>query len=169
MLRSIGGAMANQNHARKMRLQRYAGCYFPFKPPGHWRDGACCYCGNPAQNRDHVPPLVWVESLGQSWFYEASIPLVWVPSCAECNILLGAERLFTIAERTAWLLRKYETRYQQLLSSPRWTQGEINELTGRTKKAIERWAQIRLNLGRRLVILSENERVRAMREELQTD
>lgn len=85
-------------------------------------------------------------------------------ACAECNMLLGAERLFTVAERTSWLIKKYEHRYQELLGSPRWTRGQIDELSGRTKKAIERWAQVRLNLGRRLVILAENEAMRSVRD-----
>ncbi len=154
---------------RKRLAVKYSACYLPFKPPGHWRNGSCCYCANPANNRDHIPPLVWVQAMGLSWFEDRRIPLVWVPACAECNHLLGAERLFTIAERTSWLLKRYAERYRELLASPRWNQGEINELTGRTKRAIQDWATVRAGLGRRLAILGENEAVRHLPQDVQAD
>lgn len=161
--------IAEANRRRSKRQQRYNCVYFPFKPPGHWRDNSCCYCGNQAESRDHIPPLVWIEALGLSWFEERNLATVWVPSCIECNNLLRDERLFTIGERTSWLLRQYEKRYQGILQAPKWTEVEINELRGRLRKSIREWSTAKLGIGRRLIILSENEILRAVRDDVRGD
>lgn len=139
----------------------------PFKPPGHWKLDSCCYCGAPSEHKDHVPPLEWMEALGVDWFHSKGITPVWVPACAECNLLLSATKIFTVAERTHYLLDKYRCRYAKLMKSPKWLKAELEELTGRTKDAITEWQQFRTGLTRRLAILGENKAVRPVPKEVQ--
>ena len=145
-------------------LARYGRLYFPFKPPGFWQDSSCCYCGNPAQSRDHIPPLAWMYCLGPGYFERERLLVVWVPCCLECNSALGDQKLFTIKERTFYLLRYYEHKFEKLHEFPRWHDHEIGELHGRLKQFIENSETYRAGAGRRLSILAENCDVRTVRE-----
>lgn len=157
--------MASKRAKDRQRLSsKFGALYFPFKPPGHWRDSSCVYCGDIAEARDHIPPMVWLDVLGTDYFHSSQSLIVWVPSCWECNAALGDRRLFTIRERTLWLLGHYCRKYQRLLRSEAWSIDELAELTGRLKQAIEGYASRQLGIDRRISILEENLQVRLMRE-----
>ena len=140
----------------------------PFKPPGHWRENACVYCGNQADSKDHIPPLAWIEALGPSHFDKLGLLIVWVPSCKECNIALRDNKLFTIRERTGWLIDHYTRKYDKYAHVPVWTQEQLNELRGKLKAAVAHFASYQLGIDRRLNILEENYCVRSMPQEFST-
>ena len=54
-----------------------------------------------------------------------------VPSCRECNSILGNRLFQSIGDRAAYLVGRLESRYKKLLSTPSWTEDELAEL-GRT-------------------------------------
>ena len=84
----------------------------------------CSYCGAwDGNNRDHVIPVSYNYNGRKASTYKNT-----VPSCAECNTLLGGRLHFTVPSRAAYLLGSYESRYKKLLKQPDWTPEEIDEL-----------------------------------------
>ena len=86
----------------------------------------CIYCGMPSNAYDHVPPLSVVASVPESdqvhWKYKK------YPACRECNSILGASALFTLAERRKKLLDKYLWRLRRLLRIPVWDDEDMEEI-----------------------------------------
>jgi len=148
--------------AYKARLARVSSCYLPFKPPGYWQAACCVYCGNKSQSRDHIPPVTWAYALGSEWFHRRGITLVWVPACLECNSTLGDEKLFTILERTQFLLSRYERKYSAIATIPKWDSDELAQLRGRLRIYVESSELHRTGVNRRLAILSDNCEVRSL-------
>lgn len=82
----------------------------------------CTYCGAAdGNNRDHVVPAAYAQNAKH--FHTET-----VPACHECNTLLGSRLFVTIPTRAAYLLGAYERRYKKLLSTPAWTDEELNDL-----------------------------------------
>lgn len=102
--------------------------------------------------------------LGPSYFDSRRLLVVWVPCCLECNSALSDQKLFTIKERTFYLLRYYEDKFEKLREFPHWQDHEIGELRGRLKQFIEDSEEYRTAAGRRLSILAENCDVRSVRD-----
>jgi hypothetical protein len=96
----------------------------------------CCYCGDAKECLDHVPALTWVGSLGTEYFKDISVSLTLVPSCAECNALLGSVCIFEMDERKAFISGALKSRYKDILNMPVWGQ-EINELALDLKRSIQ--------------------------------
>ena len=145
--------MDNYRKSRKRMLARYGSYYAPFKPPGYWSVNCCCYCGNVAESKDHIPPLVWIDALGPSWFDERGLLVVWVPSCLECNNYLGSRKLFTIRERTIYLIGKYEEKYKSFRRNTAWEDDDLKGLTGRLKIEMANFKVIQDGIDRRISIL----------------
>ena len=82
----------------------------------------CIYCKFPAQCRDHVPPRAW-ESV-----YRTKKKKGTVPSCFECNQLLGSVPIFTVEERIEYLRERYEIRGAQWLVKPDCSAKELSLL-----------------------------------------
>lgn len=100
----------------------------------------CIYCNSPAETLDHSPPLSWIEPFGVSAFRKASIPLVTVPCCKECNNLLGDRKLLTVEERLEYLEKKYHSLFDKLV---RWSEEEINEMGASFQKTLraQQWRE----------------------------
>ena len=160
------GHSKTSSATRYKRMARYSSLYLPFKPVGYWREKACCYCGNMASTKDHIPPVVWLEALGPSYFDSRGLLVVWVPSCRECNVALGSNKLFSIRERTGYLIDYYIKKYGKLATVAKWTQEELDELRGRLKQATTIFAEHQLGIDRRLAILEENYSLRSLQDRL---
>lgn len=145
---------------RKKINARYGHLYLPFKPAGHWRDAACAYCGNIAEQRDHIPPLVWMAALGMNYFVSKGLMVCWIPSCAECNRELSDRKLFSIRERTLYLIGRYCKKYAKQLKGTLWEDWQLEEFEGRLRQHIEVQATVERAIDRRLAILEENVRLR---------
>ena len=117
-----------------------------------------------AQSKDHIPPLSWIYALGSDYFFRAGLLVVWVPSCKECNVALGHKKLFTIRERTLYLVGYYTKRYEPFLHGEAWNDQEIDELKGNLKKDISHYADLQRVVDRRLAILEENAQMRSLRQ-----
>jgi len=86
----------------------------------------CVYCGEPADTRDHVPPLSRVsdyESLG----LRTEIYLK-VPCCQECNTLAGNELQDSITERVEFIKGRIARKYLYRASLVEWDEDELDEL-----------------------------------------
>lgn len=154
------GKIKGRGDSRKRWLAKYGSLYVEFKPPGYWRPDCCAYCGNLYQAYDHVPPLSWVAALGPSYFDKNGLLIVKVRSCNECNSLLSNKKLFSLRERTVYLIGRYEERYKKYRTGTAWQDEEVNELTGNLKKAINNFADMQRAIDRRIQILEENAAVR---------
>jgi len=100
---------------------------------------ACYYCGLPATTVDHVIPrtLLWRRDFfrEEGFDFPVDVNVKIVPSCHNCNSVLGSRVFRTLKDRRAavkdHLCQKY---YHLLFDTPDWTDSELEEL-GRTLKS----------------------------------
>jgi hypothetical protein len=98
-----------------------------------WADAApqaepCVYCGIPASTIDHVPPQSVRPSLVELGLTNR-FPFLEVSACRECNSLLGARALWTIAVRKAFIKKALRRRYKRFLAIPAWSDRELSQLS----------------------------------------
>lgn len=86
----------------------------------------CTYCGDPADTRDHVPPISRVSD------YEAfglrREVYIKVPCCRECNSLAGDTLQDNILERAEFIKGKLARKYLHRVSLVEWDEDELDEL-----------------------------------------
>ena len=85
----------------------------------------CAYCGEPADNKEHVIPRAYV---GEHRFT--------VPSCWECNNLAGSRIFLTFTDKRDHVRRKLERKYKKLLKMPEWDRYELAEMDGNLRQAL---------------------------------
>jgi hypothetical protein len=88
--------------------------------------GVCLYCGAPKQLLDHVPAISETHKRGTKALREEGVRFLLVPSCSECNSLLGARSLWFIEERFDYLIKVINRQLDKLGAN--WSKEEINEL-----------------------------------------
>ena len=125
------------NPARKKLLEQYHSRYRILNAERGPFYNLCIYCGLPATCRDHVPPLSRVsdyESLG----LKREMYLL-VPSCTQCNHLLGNSLQDTLIDRVEYLKDKLSRRFVKKLQAQDWDDDELLELgpTLRSYVAVE--------------------------------
>jgi|DEB0MinimDraft_6_1074348.scaffolds.fasta_scaffold198492_1 hypothetical protein len=79
----------------------------------------CYYCGEQQEVTDHVPPLVAATLSLDRWL---------IPSCKECNLILGTQVYYSLSERVEYLRARYPIRYKKLLNTPDWEPEELEEM-----------------------------------------
>lgn len=92
----------------------------------------CTYCNAGAEVREHVIPVAYL-SIGRS--YDPSKSWI-VPACSSCNSLAGVYVAFSIAEKSAFILKKFKSKYKKILNAPEWTEEEMEELDYNLKTMI---------------------------------
>lgn len=97
---------------------------------------ACVYCGVESSSWDHVPPLSVVEKLIDVDIDRSDLRKV--PACHECNSILGARHINTIAERRKYILQKLSRKYAKHLRMPQWDDEELSEVSERLAEDIQR-------------------------------
>jgi hypothetical protein len=111
----------------------------------------CAYCNECASEKDHIPPLVWVNNLGQEFFRNLGYSFLKVPCCSDCNSRLSKRDLFTHKERQVWLeLRLIEVLVE---NSVEWTDEEIEELGPNLRSYVEARQRKRQALTRRIAFI----------------
>ena len=105
----------------------------------------CSYCGfSEGIERDHVVPSSYLREKRK---FEGD----WtVPACGECNNTLGASIVFTVPERAAFILEKYERKYHDLIKSRIWENEELEELGYTFRTYIEQTQKTQLEIERRI-------------------
>ncbi len=120
--------------AERARLSRtYNHLYTPHSFEGQ-NVRECFYCADPAETRDHCPPLSWVETRKQEAWRDAGVAFVTVPCCAPCNGLLGRKGLFTLKERADYLEQRLSAKFDR--ESTLWSEDEIDEMGPSFQKTI---------------------------------
>jgi len=113
--------------AERARLSRiYNHLYTPHSFEGQ-NIRECFYCGDPAETRDHCPPLSWVETRQQDAWRDAGVPFLTVPCCTPCNSLLGGRGLFTLKERVDYVEQRLSIKFDR--ETTLWSEDEIGEMS----------------------------------------
>lgn len=81
-----------------------------------WEQHLCAYCGDTATDREHVVPRC------------SALPSFLVPSCSECNSIAGGTLFSSPADKAAYIKKRLRSRFAKDLSTPRWSQEEIEEM-----------------------------------------
>jgi predicted nucleic acid-binding Zn ribbon protein len=91
----------------------------------------CVYCGDFNQCRDHVIP-VSVSHTFRTYNYEDT-----VDCCMECNKLAGDFSATCIEEKAAFLVKRYQKKYNSILELPKWDNKELDKLDGALRMQIK--------------------------------
>lgn len=95
----------------------------------------CTYCGAPdGTNRDHVVPVSYTHNVRT---YDTPT----VPSCGECNNLLGNRMYVTIQDRARFLTGALKRHNKAVLRTPKWSPGELAEFGPRLRRTVEASAE----------------------------
>lgn len=89
----------------------------------------CTYCGLESSEWDHVPPLHYVSRIADHDIDNLDEVLRKLPSCRECNSILGGTLLTTIPERRGYLKEKLRRKYRSHAAMPEWSEEELEELS----------------------------------------
>lgn len=92
----------------------------------------CCeYCGSTLSiTRDHVIPISW-SGLKRNYSVGDT-----VKCCMECNSMLGAKPLFCITGRASFLIGEVSKKYKNSLSTPDWSEDDLNDLSYSLRKKV---------------------------------
>jgi 5-methylcytosine-specific restriction endonuclease McrA len=113
-----------ENFYRKFLKQKYSDIHKAFKhDDAHPHD--CFYCGEPAEDTDHQPPLSRVDSyrglgVGREFY-------VTVRCCKECNGLLGDALTVDLRERAELAHEALYRKYEKDLTCKLWNREKIKE------------------------------------------
>ncbi len=107
----------------------------------------CTYCGVDAQARDHVIPVLYAGKAGTRG---AFTNFDTVPTCHECNSLLGSKMFPTFEARAGYIVKRLRERAKKLLAEPSWTADEIAELGPTLRSAIQPRAVAQAEARRRM-------------------
>ena len=98
-----------------MHERMYGYLYRPFNPYG---ETVCTYCSAYADTIDHVLPICHTAHLKETGIEPPKDLLLLVPSCKECNSLLGPKVFKSLKAKKAFLLKRYRQRYSAILNQP---------------------------------------------------
>lgn len=88
----------------------------PAYPPG-----VCVYCGFPGDSEDHVMPRAWTGDAARK-------RTVTVPSCRECNSIIGSTYAPHIAERRRIAHAGLRRKYRKYLRAIMWGPSDLAEM-----------------------------------------
>jgi hypothetical protein len=97
------------------------------------------YCGEPADQREHVFPKSIVGE---------NTPIVW--ACKECNCIAGAILFDSISEKRAHIQARLRQKYAWVFRVPQWDDDEIAELGPAMRAEVRKSMRIRKWITKRL-------------------
>jgi hypothetical protein len=105
-------------------------------PPLLSKDGfrRCLYCGEPANTREHYPPVSRVAdymALGHDFY-------VIFGACSDCNSIAAADLDETIFDRIERVKDKIAARGRKYTKIPDWDQSELDELSDFLREDVEK-------------------------------
>ena len=115
----------------------------------------CAYCGLPSASLDHCPPLSTAYSFGTEYLIANKVSLYLIPSCFECNVLLGSKVLLNYQERKAFIAKRLRRRYARILKLPAWSDDDIDGLGRGLKSMVKTNESLRKLTVRRLAFAEE--------------
>lgn len=115
----------------------------------------CYYCGLPAESVDHVVPQAlldeWIRLGDLENYHKATRGRrLTVPSCQQCNSILGCKLDQTLEHRKLRLKARLRTKYQRVLGMPDWTPEELDKLGPRLREHVESGLRLRALARRRI-------------------
>ena len=110
---------------------------------------ACTYCGDTAEDLDHVIPHSYASSTGKRSYGKTKV----VPCCKRCNSLLGNKKYLAIGERASYLLDRYRIKVNKLVSLPEWTEEELEDMGDFFKRGIKEDVYLKEKLIEKLNVL----------------
>lgn len=112
---------------------------------------SCTYCGSESGlEREHVIPAVWYG------FRTFDSEKQWiVTGCRDCNLLAGSFVCFSIPEKSAFILKRYKSRYSKILKSPYWSPKELSEIGWKLRAPIQEAQTQKIILQRRIAHLQQ--------------
>jgi hypothetical protein len=113
----------------------------------------CTYCGTFATTWDHVVCVSLIRPRNNSKPDRYQSGDWIVPACNDCNSFLSDRVLNAVPLRAAWLYKEYRRRFRKILTSPQWSDEEINELEGAFKIHVIESMLIQAELDHRLAHL----------------
>lgn len=122
----IGVIMSN----RKTLLSIYGNKYQPMVSASISDTRLCFYCGDIAQCKDHQPPICHADRINSS---DGEVEYLLIPSCNECNQLLGSSFTNTADERSSLAKSLLRQKYKSLLIAST-IESDRSGLTGRLKR-----------------------------------
>lgn len=110
----------------------------------------CFYCGLPADSKDHAPALENVLKIGMDELKAIGVRFYLIPSCRECNSMLGNKPYHDPYTRMNYVKKCLEKRYSKFLRNEIWTSDELLELGYSLNTYIRNFADMQLVVERRL-------------------
>jgi hypothetical protein len=109
------------------------------------RNYLCFYCGDRANQRDHVIPHWLTGDKVRHW---SGVDVV--ECCIECNGILSGEVFDTMAERVQYLARKFRIKHRLSIAKVEWSEEELMELRGSLRTYVasrehqywQRWSRL---------------------------
>lgn len=98
--------------------------------------GACVYCGRPGTTLDHVTPVSFVAPALAAGVRFSDGSLWKVPACPECNSMAGSMVFRSFDTKRSWLHDAIRRKYAKELRVPDWTEEELAELGGKTRREV---------------------------------
>jgi len=96
----------------------------------------CVYCGSSKNiENDHLIPYSFTHIKTRKRLNNSKKGTV--PACRNCNRMLHNKFFITVSDRAAYLLPKYNKKYNKLSRLPEWTEEELSELGRTLRSAIE--------------------------------
>jgi len=116
----------------------------------------CYYCGLPAESTDHVVPQSMLDDwirLGDLEDYDLATGRgrrLTVPSCQQCNSMLGGKYDPTLGDRKMRVKVRLRKKYERVLATPDWTPEQLATLGPRLRGHVERAIRMRDLVRRRI-------------------
>lgn len=114
----------------------------------------CVYCGEFAEETDHVLPVSYAFGLlsadpGLLKRYKRALYIV--PSCRSCNSIAGDDVGFSgIKEKRRYIRAKLEEKHKKVLAQVDWAEDDVEELGPTLKSHVEHMQDKKAKLRRRL-------------------
>lgn len=117
---------------RKRLLAQFGKFYKVFRP----KDGmfVCFYCGAPAYELDHQPPISQIETRPD--VDRQYLDIVKVPCCRECNGILSNKITESLIDRFYLCKTLLRNKYKKIIGQPAWEDNELQQLAGNLKRYV---------------------------------
>jgi hypothetical protein len=124
--------MNNRDHAMEMYHHLYT-----TPPPNHSPRGyiECVYCGEPANCKDHVPPISKVDDYRT--LHLTNEMYLTLHSCRECNGIASDTLNVTPFDRQTYIHDALRKRYRRHLEQPEWSDRELEGMSTEFKRFIK--------------------------------
>ena len=98
---------------------------------------SCVYCGEASSCLDHVIPYSYTSALSSGRRSGSADPGFRVPSCAQCNSILGDRIFANLVERKEYVNRRLKVRLERYSATVAWDESEMGGLGPNLRHSVE--------------------------------